>query len=158
MTEYGPRARLEILELGITRSSRKLPSAVLEAMTPPVLIYRLRQWRDNIPVALSDAYIPGNLPVKELKSLISDPESELYQAMQTVGLKPANCEESLIAAPATPEEEQALQGAFVVVRITRKVFDQDGRLLELCFLTDRADCYEFVYRFPFEDEVEKERK
>jgi GntR family transcriptional regulator len=150
LTEFGPRARLEILELKIVRSPRKLPAAVLKEMDPPVLRYLTRQWRDEIPVALSDAYIPGVVPLKELKSLISDPGTDLYRAMESLGMRADTCEESLIAGGSTPEEQQILNGAPVVVRITRKVYNKDGRLLELCFLTNRADCYEFLYRFPFE--------
>ncbi|MCL6479935.1 MAG: UTRA domain-containing protein, partial [Peptococcaceae bacterium] len=86
-------------------------------------------------------------PVYKLKTLLSDPGMDLYRAMKSVGLNPVTCEESLIASPATPEEEQQLFGASVVQRIKRKVFDSEGNLLEFCLLTDRADCYEFVYRF-----------
>ncbi|MCL6559479.1 MAG: GntR family transcriptional regulator, partial [Firmicutes bacterium] len=86
LDEFGSRAKLEILELDVTRGRRRLPETVFEAMEPPVLIYRTRQWRDGIPVALSDSFIPGNLPVYKLKTLLSDPGMDLYRAMKSVGL------------------------------------------------------------------------
>lgn len=150
LTEFGSRAKIDILEMKVVRSAAKLPPGAAEVLRPPVLVFKTRQWRDNIPVALSCSYIPGTLPVKELKSLLAKQDVDLYMAMKTLGLKPATCEESLIAAAATPEEERDLHGSPIVVRITRKVFDEYGNLLELCYLTDRADCYEFVYRFPCE--------
>lgn len=150
LDEFGPLARLEVLELYVTRGAKRLPDNVLKEMEPPLLVYCTRQWRDEIPVALSDSYIPGGLPIYKLKTILADSRVDLYQAMQFLGLQPAICEESLIAAPATPEEEQNLYGATIIQRIKRKVFDPNGNLLELCFLSDRADCYEFVYRFPLE--------
>lgn len=152
LTEFGPRARLEILELELTRSSKRLPAEAREIFTTPVLVYRTLQRRDEIPVALSISYIPGNLPVKELKQRLSDPAVDLYTAMEELGLQPTTCEESLIASLPDREESELLllspQVVIPVVRIKRKVFDAEGNLLEYCFLSDRADCYEFVYNFP----------
>lgn len=84
--------------------------------------------------------------------MLSDPRMELYRVMNIFEIKPVICEESLIVSVPAPEETEALRlppyGFAPVVRIKRKVFDDNGRLLELCYLVDRADCYEFSYRFP----------
>ncbi|MFZ5634686.1 MAG: GntR family transcriptional regulator [Bacillota bacterium] len=147
-TEFGDDTRVELIELDIINKPKGLPPTVLDLMKPPLLLYRTRQFRGEMPVALSVSYIPGTLPIKKLKDMLENPANELYQSMKSIGLKPCYCEESLIAAKTTAEEETALYGAAIVQRIKRKVFDPEGNLLELCFLTDRADCYEFVYQFP----------
>lgn len=73
--------------------------------------------------------------------------------MEALGFQPTMVEESLIAGPSSEEDNKALQlpnnSSITVVQITRKVIDDNGHLLEYCFLTDRADCYEFSYRFPY---------
>jgi len=154
LTEFGSHARLDILDLKLTRNTGRIPFTVTEIMKPPILIYKTLQWRDDVPVALSTSYIPGTLPVKELKDLLADPSMDLYLVMKQIGLHPVTCEESLIAVPPDKEESDLLnlplQGSTPVVRITRKVFDIEDNLLELCFLSDRGDSYEFVYRFPLE--------
>lgn len=152
LSEFSANARTEIIELNIINKSRGLPPTVLDLINPPLLLYRTRQFRGEMPVALSASYIPGTLPIKSIRSLIENPATELYQAMRSIGLKPSYCEESLIASRTSQEEEQSLYGAAVVQRISRKVFDSEGNLLELRFLTGRADCYEFVYQFPILDD------
>ncbi len=154
LTEHVQDATIEILELYFARGYINLPADVQRVMMPPVLIYRTLQKRNNIPVAVSNSYIPGpgSLPaVKQLKKLITDPTVELYTAMEELGLRPAICEESLIACPPEPEDYKLLnlptQSSIPVVKITRRVYDPDGTLLEICHLSDRSDCYEFVYRF-----------
>lgn len=150
--EYGARGRVEVLDLQIIKSAKQLPDIVKQELEAPALLYRTIQWRDDLPVALSTCYIPGTLPINQLKELLANSTVSLYAAMEELGLHPTTCEESLIATLPEQAELEALhlpsQGSLPVIRITRKVFDPDENLLELCFLSDRADCYEFVYKFP----------
>lgn len=150
--EYGARGRVEVLDLQIIKSAKQLPDIVKQDLEAPALLYRTIQWRDDLPVALSTGYIPGTLPIKQLKELLANSTVSLYAAMEELGLHPTTCEESLIATLPDQAELEALhlpsQGSLPVIRITRKVFDPDENLLELCYLIDRADCYEFVYKFP----------
>jgi len=154
LTEFGERGRLEILRLEVVSDPGLLPPPVAERLRPPVLRYHTRQWRDRLAVALSDSYLPDRLPLEGLARMLADPKTDLYRAMESLGFAPAICEETLVARPPRPEEAELLQlprhAAVPVVEIHRQVFDPEGNLLEVCLLVDRADCYEFVYRFSVE--------
>ena len=152
LDEFAAHAAIEILKLDYIRNPNKLPFEAKELITVPVLIYRTLQFKQEIPVALSTSYIPGTLPIKQLKKLLNDPSIELYSAMEELGFKPTHCEESLIATMPDHGESELLRISLLnstpVVRIKRKVYDADNNLLEMCYLSDRADSYEFIYKFP----------
>ncbi len=152
MTEYKDRGRQKILWLDIIHNLEELPEYVLNTMEPPLLIYKTLQLRDDVPVAISTSYLPNSFPLNYLYDLLFNPKNELYEIMRTLGFYPLNCEESLIIDHASPDECQLFSfpetNSLTVVRLTRKVYDENGKLLELCKLTDRADAYEFVYHFP----------
>jgi len=149
--DAGKADRQEILELKIISSKDDLPEAIFKAVGTPVLLYRTRQWRDGMVVAVSESYLPSLLPLDRFLVELQSPDVSLYEMMRKYGFDPSTCREKLIAAPPTPEEQEALNmpqhSAWPVVHITRSVFDHDGRLLEYCLLLDRADCYEFSYEF-----------
>jgi GntR family transcriptional regulator len=152
MTEYKDRGRQKILWLGIINNSNELPEYVLNDMQLPVLMYKTLQLRDDVPVAISTSYLPNTFRLNYLYDLLYNPKNELYEIMRTLGFNPINCQESLIIDHASPDECNLFTfpetNSLTVVRITRKVYDDEGNLLELCKLTDRADAYEFVYHFP----------
>lgn len=155
LAEFGDRGTIEILDLADISLPEQLPDAARGLIETPALRYHTRQWRDRLPVALSDSYLPGHLPVDRLKTILSNPTTDLYEALKQLGFESADCEESLVARPPTPDEAHLLhlpvRASIPVVRIHRRVFDRGGRILEFCVLIDRADCYEFVYRFPLEE-------
>jgi GntR family transcriptional regulator len=154
LTEFEGRALLEVLAITELNTEDLLPKGARGPVQVPALRYYTRQWRDNIPVAISDSYLPGTLPVDALRNILADPAQDLYAALRSLGHRPDVCEETLIARMPTPAEADMLHlpaGANIpVVNIKRLVFDSEGQLLEFCLLIDRADCYEFVYRFPFD--------
>ncbi len=153
LTEFGERATLEVLAITTLHTADQLPENARKLMKPPALRYYTRQWRDNVPVAVSDSYLPGTLPIQTLSEVLADPARDLYTVLESLGHEPNTCEETLIARMPTPTEAHMLHlpaGTNIpVVKIKRFVFDSNGELLEFCLLIDRADCYEFVYRFPF---------
>ncbi len=149
--DAGAAGRQEILELRLISSRQDLPDAVLKATGTPVLLYKTRQWRDGVAVAISEAYLPRPLPLERFLVELQSPSVSLYNLMRNYGFDPNICRETLIAAPATPEEQEILNmpqySAWPVVHITRLVYDPEGSLLEYCLLLDRADSYEFSYEF-----------
>lgn len=155
LTEHGEKGRQEVLNLCVYKTIDGLPESVIDNLELPILFYHTRQWRDGILVAVSKSFIPYRPPLKKLKQLLKDPSVDLYKALDDLGQKPFSCEESLIAAIPTIEEAEELMlpgySGMPIVRLIRKVFDCDGNLLEFCLLTDRADCYEFVYQFQLND-------
>ncbi len=151
LTEAGDHRKQEILELKILDSNNQIPETVKEQINAPTLYFRTRQYKNGVPVAVSQSYLPGILPLKDFQKELSKPSVELYTLMKKHGFNPKTCRESLIASPATKDEQELLlmprHTSWPVVRITRLVYDPDGNLLEYCLLVDRADCYEFVYEF-----------
>lgn len=123
------------------------PTQVKELLGNVVLRHLTRQWKNHIPVAISESYVSSILPLDKLKEHLTKGD-KLYDSMRLLGFYPSNCEESLHAKMATEDDMKYLYGPkIVIVEIVRKVFDDDGNLLELCFLKDRADSYIFNYRF-----------
>jgi GntR family transcriptional regulator len=151
LTDAGESGKQEILQLSFLNNTNDIPEDVGKLLNAPVLLYKTRQWRDGIAVAVSESYLPGILPLKNIKKELANPQIELYSLLQKYGFEPKTCSESLVASPPTREDQEALQlprhTAWPVVRIKRLVWDQDGNLLEYCKLLDRADSYEFVYEF-----------
>ena len=152
LTEAGNRGLQEILELKIIDTADEVLEDVGKHFNLPFLKYKTRQYRDNIPVAISEAYLPNNLPLEKFKEELTDPSVELYGLMKKYGFNPITCRESLVVSSPTQEEQELLRlprlSFLPTVRITRLVYDSKGYLLEYCLLVDRADCYEFTYEFP----------
>jgi GntR family transcriptional regulator len=140
-----------ILDLKIVTDEKDIPTEVLKEMKPPVLYYHHEQWLDGILAAVSRSYIPNNIDPNELKQRLSVEGAGLYRSMRAMGFQDAWCEETLSAVYPTPENNQDLRlpanSTVIVMNILRKVYDENNNLLEYCFLTDRADCYDFSYRF-----------
>jgi GntR family transcriptional regulator len=150
--EHGESGREIVLGLKILESVEEIPEQIRTEIQPPALFYHTLQMRDDLIVAVSRSYIPHTLPLDQLKEQLAKPNAMIYEAMKSLGLNPFNCEETLISSIASSAEIEELQlpknSSIPVVRITRKVFDPDGKLLQICIMVDRADCYEFQYRFP----------
>lgn len=76
----------------------------------------------------------------------------IYECLQKLGVNPTDCEENLVASLPNDSDRKELdlpQHANVpVVRIVRRAFEPNGRCVQVCFMIDRADCYEFKYKFP----------
>lgn len=148
----GKKAKKELVELKIITDEKDIPQEVLQEMKPPVLFYYHNQWLDDTLIAVSRSYIPNLIPLDKLENMLKQEGARLYLSMKALGFNPTMCEEALIAGPSTEEENLDLQlpanSSITVARITHKVFDDDGNLLEYCFLIDRADCHVFEYRFP----------
>lgn len=141
-----PTAFTERLELDIINDP---PDKVKDELGSYALRRLTRQWRDHIPVAVSESYIPPIVPLKILKSMLTEGKG-LYASLEELGFKPATCQESLVSKMASEDDMKHLYGPkIVIVEIERKVYDKSGNLIELCFLKDRADSYVFSYKFKF---------
>lgn len=158
LTEYEGRGQLKILDLKIITPSYacSLPSKVSTVVSPPLIFYKTLQLRDGSPVAISESYITNVDSLIELYDKLQNPSVEMYSELSSLGINVSTCEESLTVGWATTDEIKLFGlppgNNLTVVRITRRVFDEKGNLIELCFLTDRADAYEFVYRFSMKND------
>jgi GntR family transcriptional regulator len=146
------KAEKELLELKIIEDQKELPEEVAKVMQAPVLYYNHNQIVDGTIVANSISYIPNLFNLGELERRLKVENARLYKSLEALGHKPVMVEEELVAVIAEEKDKKLLRlpenSLSVAARIDRKVFDEENNLVEYCFLTDRADCYIFSYRFP----------
>lgn len=152
--DHGKKARKNVLELKMLTSPKDIPEEYRSELDRPTIYYHNEQFVDDTLLAVSRSYISNIPKIKELYKLLDRAGASLYGSLDYLGHKPTTCEESLIADIGTKTEKQELQlpssSTIPVIRIIRKVYDPQDKLIELCFLICRADCYEFDYRFKFD--------
>lgn len=152
-SEFGKISSKNVLGLQILHQKKDIPQAFQSELHTPVLFYHTEQFLNHLLVAVSKAYIPNCVPLKELYKLMKQADASLYGSLEYLGFKPTSCEESLICDFATIQERQVLHlpknSTIPVVRIIRKTFDSNKQIIEICSLVYRADCYEFAYQFNF---------
>jgi transcriptional regulator with XRE-family HTH domain len=142
------------LDLRIHTTLADLPEDVRKELQPPVVYYQVLQNRDDVPITISESYLPNSLPIEELKEILEgvkeNPKLSLYKTLESFGRKPISCEEVLIVDSNPSDKETDLlkiDENTPVARITRKTFDSSSKLVEYCQLTSRTDLYQFEYRF-----------
>jgi GntR family transcriptional regulator len=146
------KPRKELVELRVIKNQDELPKEVSEKMKVPVLFYHHNQFKGEELVANSQSYIPSSIfPIGELERRLKVEGVSLYKTFAALGHEEDEHEEDLIAK-LSDEEDNSLLGLskdarVVVAKIARQTFDKDGNLIEYCYLTDRASCYIFSYRF-----------
>jgi GntR family transcriptional regulator len=150
----GKKYHKNLLELRIITDKEDIPDEVLAEMQAPVLYYCHEQWLEDKLVAVSRSYMPNYINLPELEGRIKEKGSGLYRSMRAMGFKPKYIDETLRATLPTEQdikdlklEDNPQSEKVVIMNILRKVFNDDGRLLEYCLLTDRADVYDFNYQF-----------
>ncbi|TCP61237.1 helix-turn-helix domain-containing protein [Baia soyae] len=151
--DHGSKATKKYLDLQICNTLKGLPESVCKELQSPLLLYKVLQLRNEVPVTISESYIPNSLPLKDLKKILEgvkqNPTLSLYKNLESMGRKPINCEETIIIDKPSIEEKKLLQmpDDVPVARIVRKTFDASSHLVEYCLLTSRTDLYNFTYRF-----------
>jgi GntR family transcriptional regulator len=150
--EHGNPAKEVLIDIKILYEEEDLPDNIASEMDVPVLYYKTAQYRNDILVAITQSYIPNVVPLKELRTMLKQPNAMIYDCMKQLGCNAVDCQENLVATLASTSESKELHlpphSSIPIVRIVRKAFESDGRLVQICFMIDRADCYEFEYRFP----------
>ncbi|MFC7443513.1 GntR family transcriptional regulator [Laceyella putida] len=151
--EFGQIASKNVLELRILDQKKDIPEALQSEVSTPALFYHTEQLLNGQLVAVSKAYIPSLVPTQDLYKLMKQANASLYGSLEYLGFKPVSCEENLICDFASKEEREALRlpknSNIPVVRLTRKTYDANKQLVEICPLIYRADVYEFAYQFDF---------
>lgn len=151
--EYKGRSKQTIISLSIftPNTINQAPEKVIGLIEAPFLRYKTLQLRDGVPVAISDSYIPNIVSLIDLMDHLGDSNNELYDTLTSMGISLSTCEESLVVDWSTDNECELFGlppgNNLQVVRIKRKVYDKNNNLIELCYLVDRADAYEFTYKF-----------
>ena len=78
--------------------------------------------------------------------------------MRQMGKKPVWCTETVDVVQSTPFERQVFglssDDPSPLLKIQRRVFDEEGHPVLLDYLTDRGDMYRLHYSFPlFSDDI-----
>jgi len=151
--DHGNQAKKKLLDIRLIESPNDLQDFLRKELQVPLLLYSTLQLRNEMPVAISNSYLPNSLPLKDLKRVLegvkNDPTLSLYKTLESFGRKPISCEETVEVDPdPTQEECEHLQiQKTPVIRVSRKTFDASSQLVEYCLMTLRSDCYKLVYRF-----------
>lgn len=142
----------DMISRGVTPSSRFLeltraqaPEAVasalqLQAGTEMTHIRRLRL-ADDIPMAIEDVYIPGQ--IFEMESL--DLTGSLYDQLRAAGHEVFRAEQEIQAITLDDEDSRLLEipVASAALSVTRVSSSRKGQLIEYARTTYRADRYTF---------------
>jgi GntR family transcriptional regulator len=151
LEEHGDPGKEVLVDIKIIYEEEDLPIELQTTFDAPVLYYHTHQFRDDILIASTESYIPNVCDLKALREMLKD-GGMIYNCMKELGANPVDCQENLIAALPNEAERAALDlpshANIPIVRLVRKAFEPDGRLVQVCFMVDRADCYEFEYKFP----------
>jgi len=150
---YGKKATKKLIELRTIKTPDDLPKTIRHELQPPVLLYSVIQLLDNKPLAISRSYLPSSLPLDDLEKILGgvkkDPTLSLYKTLESLGKKPATCEEHLTAEMPSSDETSLLEisEGIPVIQITRRTFDTSSYLVECCLMTLRSDAHQLTYRF-----------
>ena len=110
--DHKSKATKTYLELRIHNTLADLPENVRRELQPPVLYYQVLQNREDVPITISESYLPNSLPIEELKEILEgvkqNPTLSLYKTLEAFGRKPISCEEVLIVGNPTSEEVDLL--------------------------------------------------
>ncbi|GCE27885.1 hypothetical protein KDA_33690 [Dictyobacter alpinus] len=127
-----------------------------------VVFYRTIQKLDQETViAISDTYIP--FWIVEALPELKKPTTSLYQTMRQLGKKPTWCTETIDITQASSPERVAFKlspdDPSPLIKIIRKVYNDDGEVLSVDFLTDRGDLYRLKYSFPlYAEDIPKQMR
>lgn len=151
--EYGKKAKKNVLEIRRILSKDEIPEFCRQDMSFPALYYLNEQFIDGIQVSVSCSIIPNIVPIDELEKKLRQENSSLYRSLEELGHKPVSCEESFIVNLPSDQDRKDLHlprnSNIPVIRMVRKTLDCQGNVVEICHLLNRADCYEFHYKFCF---------
>jgi len=157
ISKKGSPAFLEVLAVKVQYADKELAELLNINQGEKVIFQRTLQRSDkDTAIAISDTYLP--FWFVEMLPELEKPESDIYQLMRQLGRNPVWCTETIDVVQASslerimfglsPDDPSAL------LKIIRRVFDENGHPLNVDYLTDRGDMYRLHYSFPlFSDDI-----
>jgi DNA-binding GntR family transcriptional regulator len=147
----GYPAYKETLLLKIQYADPEVASLLDIEVGEKVIFHRNLQRRDKETiVCINDQYLP--FWFVDMMPECDKPDSDVYELLRKLGKQPCWCTETVNVAPANTVERAMFGLSFddpiSMFKIVRRSFDQEGRPLEVQFLTDRGDVYRLHYSFP----------
>lgn len=146
----GNGASKKTLELKVQYADEEV-AHLLEIKTgAKVIFHRNLQCRGKTVIAISDIYIP--FWFAEMLPELEKSDSDIYALMRQLGKKPAWCTETVDIVQASSKErelfEMSPEDPSSLIKILRRSYGEDGKPLDVQFLTDRGDMYRLHYSFP----------
>jgi GntR family transcriptional regulator len=144
------RPEVDVIEVARLRVPAEVGELMgLEAGAEVVRRHR-RYLASGEPLELATSYIPWTLAKGTAIAKRDSGPGGIYARLEEAGHEIAAFEEQITARMPTPEERTLLQipEGVPVIRVVRRAFDPDRRVLELCDTIMPADRY--VLSYPFE--------
>jgi GntR family transcriptional regulator len=143
------RPEVEVIEVARVKVPADIGELMgLEAGADVVRRHR-RYLASGEPLELATSYIPWALARGTAIAKRDSGPGGIYARLEEAGHEIAAFEEQITARMPTPEERVQLQipEGVPVIRVVRRAFDADRRVLELCDTTMPADRYVLTYPF-----------
>ncbi|WP_220198337.1 UTRA domain-containing protein, partial [Ktedonospora formicarum] len=142
----------EVLLLKIQYADQEIAHLLSLKEGEKVVLYRERNRRtDTTVMAISDMYLP--FWFVEVLPEVERPESNVYQLLQHLGKIPHSCMETVSLAHAHSLErtlfELSPDDPAPLLKVKRRVFDEQKQPLVVQFLTLRGESASLEYSFPF---------
>ncbi len=151
VSEQKPASFVEAKKIEIQYADAEIASLLNISEGDSIVFYRSYQKIDDgTIIAISDTYLP--FWFAEILPELYKPDCDIYQLMLQLNKKPFWCTETDDIVQATSVERKIFKlsadDPSALVKIVRKVFDDQGNPLSVDFLTDRGDKYRLHYSFP----------
>lgn len=151
ISEQGPASFVEAKKIEIQYADTEIASLLDISEGDSLVFYRSYQKiGDGTIIAISDTYLPFWFAA--ILPELYKPNCDIYQLMVQLGKKPFWCTETDDIVQATSVEREifnlSADDPSALLKIVRKVFDDQGNPLSVDFLTDRGDKYRLHYSFP----------
>jgi GntR family transcriptional regulator len=143
------RPEVEVIEVARVKVPAEVGELMgLEAGAEVVRRHR-RYLASGAPLELATSYIPWTLAKGTAIAKRDSGPGGIYARLEEAGHEIASFEEQITARMPTPEERVQLQipEGVPVIRVVRRAFDADRRVLELCETIMPADRYVLTYPF-----------
>jgi GntR family transcriptional regulator len=130
----------------------ELPTDVSKEMKLPVFFCHYETWLNNTLAAVTRSYFSNDIDFIRLQKKLQETNGNITNAIDDTHLQPIWYEETLHASFPTEKNKKDLHlpinANVIIIHLLRKGYDDANRICEISFITSRADCFEFHYRFP----------
>lgn len=151
ISQQEPQSFVEADKVEIQYADPEIADLLNVSEGESIVFYKAYQKiKDGTTIAISETYLP--FWFAELMPELYKPDCDIYQLMLKLGKNPFWCTETDDVVQATSVERDIFKlsadDPTALLKIKRRVFDDQGNPLSVDFLTDRGDKYRLHYSFP----------
>jgi transcriptional regulator with XRE-family HTH domain len=151
ISQQEPQSFVEATKIEARYADAEVASLLNISEGDNIIFYKTYQkLPDGMVIATSETYLPYWFT--QILPELYKPDCDIYQLMIRLGKHPFWCTETNSIVQATSVEREVFKlsadDPSALLKIVRRVFDEQGNPLSVDFLTDRGDKYRFHYSFP----------